>query len=135
MTNGGQIHDRHPATTAARSPIVRRPTRQTTTAVIAEIATGTSRSVTQPLPATQNSGTVARTSCEPPYACPQKYVVSSPPLACRAISPTTASSLSGTPSAERWTHTRRTTPATPASATSSPQRHEAGGPVRGTGAV
>ena len=55
MTNGGQIHDTQPATTAAGSPIVRRPTLQTTTAVTAESAMGTSRSVSQPLPATQNT--------------------------------------------------------------------------------
>ncbi len=72
MTNGGQIHDTQPATTAAGSPIVRRPTLHTTTAVTAESAMGTSRSVSQPLPATQKSGTVASTSCEPPYAWPQK---------------------------------------------------------------
>ena len=107
---------------AAGSPIMRRPILQITSAVTAERAIGTSRRVSHSLPATQNTGTVSRTSCEPPYACPQKNVVRSPPAACLTMSPTTASSLSGIPSADRCTQTRSATPAAAASATTIHQR-------------
>ena len=59
MTNGGQIQASPPATPAAGSPIVRRPTRHTTTAATTERAMGTSRRVSQLLPAIQNTGTVS----------------------------------------------------------------------------
>ena len=111
MRNGGQIHARQPATVAAGSPIVRRPTRQTTTAATAVSAIGTSRSASQLGPNAQKSGAVRMASWEPPKPWPQKNTGSSPSRTWRAIRPTTASSLSGTPIEERYTQTRSAIPA------------------------
>ena len=66
MVNGGQIQNSAAATAAGRSPIVRLPTRQTTSAATAVSAIGTILSATQLVPKTRKSGTVSIASWEPP---------------------------------------------------------------------
>jgi hypothetical protein len=86
------------------------------------MTTGTMRTAAQLVPASQSTGAVSNASWEPLNPCPQKNTGISPSSTWRAISATTASSPSGTPSTERWIHTRRATPSASTTPTSTAQR-------------
>ena len=95
---------------------------------------GTTRMTSVLVPKRATRGTVASTSCVPPYPCPQKKADSSPSRKCRAMRPQTASSPSSVPSEETCAKTRRPIPAsTPKQTTAARPRESARAEAESTG--